>query len=206
MNTTKKSSGFFDDLNSHIKTNVIQSTKVKVIDMLAKPQERKQLSLVEKVRKIQRRRAQQNQDDDDDIYIDVEEIKRGEIENALENNKSSQDVNLTKASEINKMEVISYLTEGKTNKKIENKITFSELNLIKPLLKACSDCGYTNPTKVQQMTIPAVLNGRDVLVSSVTGSGKTAAFLLPVIQSYYNRVLASNAHFNSSRFFNFKNC
>lgn len=48
-----------------------------------------------------------------------------------------------------------------------------------------SELGYTSPTLIQEMTIPLITSGRDVLASSITGSGKTAAFLIPVIQKFY---------------------
>lgn len=54
--------------------------------------------------------------------------------------------------------------------------TWSDLELSKPLLKAIEDLGYEHPTLVQEMTIPSIITGRDVLASSITGSGKTAAF------------------------------
>jgi superfamily II DNA/RNA helicase len=53
-------------------------------------------------------------------------------------------------------------------------------------LKAISDQGYVNPTPIQQQTIPTILSGKDVVASSITGSGKTAAFVLPIIQRYFH--------------------
>ncbi|MGX2950543.1 ATP-dependent RNA helicase SrmB [Ursidibacter sp. B-7004-1] len=63
-----------------------------------------------------------------------------------------------------------------------NTPTFEELDLSPELLKALAKKGYTRPTSIQQQTIPAALEGRDVLGSAPTGTGKTAAFLLPAIQ------------------------
>ncbi len=59
---------------------------------------------------------------------------------------------------------------------------FETLGLNKALLEAIAITGYTDPTDVQARTIPEVLAGSDVLVSSQTGSGKTAAFMLPALQ------------------------
>lgn len=59
---------------------------------------------------------------------------------------------------------------------------FAELELDPELLKAINDLGFTRPTSVQAETIPYALDGRDVLASAPTGTGKTAAFLLPMIQ------------------------
>ena len=63
--------------------------------------------------------------------------------------------------------------------------TWDSLGLIKPILRAVHDQGFTNPTIIQELTIPVINSGRDVLASSITGSGKTAAFLIPVIQKFY---------------------
>ncbi len=58
-------------------------------------------------------------------------------------------------------------------------MTFEEIGLHPAILKALADSGYTEPTPVQAQAIPAAIEGRDLLVSSQTGSGKTAAFMLP---------------------------
>lgn len=64
--------------------------------------------------------------------------------------------------------------------------SFEELRLIRPLLKAIGEVGYIKPTAIQQLAIPVILSGKDVVASSITGSGKTAAFLLPILQRYFN--------------------
>ncbi|MDF2650047.1 MAG: box helicase [Paenibacillus sp.] len=61
-------------------------------------------------------------------------------------------------------------------------MTFNDLNLIPEILKALSKENYTTPTPIQQQAIPAVLAGRDLLGCAQTGTGKTAAFALPIIQ------------------------
>jgi len=59
---------------------------------------------------------------------------------------------------------------------------FSELGLSTPLLRALAESNYVEPTPIQRAAIPAVLRGADVLASAQTGSGKTAAFALPLLQ------------------------
>lgn len=61
-------------------------------------------------------------------------------------------------------------------------MTFRDLHLIPQLLSNIADGGYVNPTPIQEATIPYVLSGRDVLGCAQTGTGKTAAFALPVLQ------------------------
>lgn len=59
---------------------------------------------------------------------------------------------------------------------------FENLNLIEPLLKALKTKGYTHPTPIQEQAIPVVLNRRDLLGCAQTGTGKTAAFAIPILQ------------------------
>jgi len=61
---------------------------------------------------------------------------------------------------------------------------FSQLNLHPDLVQAVVDLGYKTPTDVQSQVIPLMLAGKDVLAQSQTGSGKTAAFALPILQSF----------------------
>ncbi|MGP5515381.1 DEAD/DEAH box helicase [Psychrobacter alimentarius] len=63
----------------------------------------------------------------------------------------------------------------------ENKVTFTDLGIAKPILTALDRSGYTNPTPIQAQAIPFALEGRDLLLSAQTGSGKTAAFVIPVL-------------------------
>ncbi|WP_394248967.1 ATP-dependent RNA helicase SrmB [Vibrio profundi] len=60
--------------------------------------------------------------------------------------------------------------------------TFAELDLEQELLKAIDEMGYERPTQVQAEAIPQALDGRDVLASAPTGTGKTASFVLPALQ------------------------
>jgi len=61
-------------------------------------------------------------------------------------------------------------------------MTFASLGLSDPLLRAIAELSYESPTAVQSAAIPAVLRGRDVWASARTGSGKTAAFVLPILE------------------------
>jgi ATP-dependent RNA helicase RhlE len=61
-------------------------------------------------------------------------------------------------------------------------MTFKDLNIIDPILKALNDKGYNEPTAIQEKAIPIVLKRRDVMGCAQTGTGKTAAFAIPIIQ------------------------
>src|SRR3546814_11847053 len=60
--------------------------------------------------------------------------------------------------------------------------SFSDLGLIEPILRAVATEGYSTPTPIQAAAIPALAEGRDLLGVAQTGPGKTAAFVLPILQ------------------------
>ena len=62
------------------------------------------------------------------------------------------------------------------------RVLFTDLNLIKPLQRAVAEAGYTQPTPIQLAAIPPALEGKDILGCAQTGTGKTAAFALPILQ------------------------
>jgi ATP-dependent RNA helicase RhlE len=64
---------------------------------------------------------------------------------------------------------------------------FENLNVIEPILRALSDEGYEAPSPIQEQSIPSVLEGRDLLGCAQTGTGKTAAFAVPIIQKIYTQ-------------------
>ncbi|VTN11987.1 Cold-shock DEAD box protein A [Raoultella terrigena] len=72
----------------------------------------------------------------------------------------------------------------------EFETTFADLGLKAPILEALNDLGYEKPSPIQAECIPHLLGGRDVLGMAQTGSGKTAAFSLPLL----NNLILSSKH------------
>ena len=64
-------------------------------------------------------------------------------------------------------------------------MSFASLGLSEALVRAIESAGYTQPTPVQQRAIPAVLQGRDLMVAAQTGTGKTAGFALPILERLF---------------------
>ena len=60
---------------------------------------------------------------------------------------------------------------------------FKDLDIIKPILRAVEEAGYEQPTEIQENSIPVVLKGKDILWCAQTGTGKTAAFAIPILQN-----------------------
>ncbi|MBK9174838.1 MAG: DEAD/DEAH box helicase [Flavobacteriales bacterium] len=68
--------------------------------------------------------------------------------------------------------------------------TFNQLGLIEPILKALQEEGYTHPTPIQEQAIPHLAQGRDLLGCAQTGTGKTAAFAIPILQELHQKPAA----------------
>ncbi|MEG2668839.1 MAG: DEAD/DEAH box helicase, partial [Oscillospiraceae bacterium] len=64
---------------------------------------------------------------------------------------------------------------------------FNELKLIPEILKSLTELGYTTPSSIQEQAIPPLLEGRDVLGCAQTGTGKTAAFAVPILQNLHKQ-------------------
>ncbi|WP_310589586.1 DEAD/DEAH box helicase [Dyadobacter sp. CY356] len=71
-------------------------------------------------------------------------------------------------------------------------MTFQELNLIEPITKALTEEGYTTPTPIQAKAIPLILQHRDLLGCAQTGTGKTAAFAIPMLQILEEKAKSKN--------------
>ena len=69
---------------------------------------------------------------------------------------------------------------------------FKDLQLIEPILKALETEGYSAPTPIQEQAIPVVLTGKDLLGCAQTGTGKTAAFAIPILQLVYHSIQNGN--------------
>ena len=63
--------------------------------------------------------------------------------------------------------------------------TMKDLNLMPALAEAVEDMGFTEPTPIQRQAVPIALEGRDVIGCASTGTGKTAAFLLPLLGFFF---------------------
>ncbi len=74
-------------------------------------------------------------------------------------------------------------------------MTFKDLHIIEPIQRALRAEGYTNPTPIQEQSIPILLRGKDLLGCAQTGTGKTAAFAIPILQHIY----LDQQHRNGSR-------
>lgn len=73
-------------------------------------------------------------------------------------------------------------------------MTFEKLDLIEPILNALKHEGYSQPTPIQEISIPIILKGQDLLGCAQTGTGKTAAFAIPMLQQLYKMGITKSNH------------
>nr|CAG8471509.1 6830_t:CDS:10 [Entrophospora candida] len=136
-------------------------------------------------------------DNDDDDAIIVESNKVGNIinnnsknKNAIKNktkNSKKENVDSSDSSgeddEFEKERKKEYFSERNDFlKDIEPADSFQTMNLSRPILKGLSQLGFVEPTPIQKQSIPIALMGKDICGGAITGSGKTVAFLVPVLE------------------------
>lgn len=128
----------------------------------------------------------------DRIKFTIEKQKKGLaaknakalVENEYLKSSENNDIN----DSLNKLKTKDEKTTPTMNKEESKDVAaFSELKLILELLRGVRDAGYEEPTPIQEKAIPLVLSGRDLLGCAQTGTGKTAAFALPILQRLYNK-------------------
>lgn len=124
-----------------------------------------------------------NNENDDDEEEDVVEEER--LQSALKQGKKELKTREELADELEKkraeafFDVDPFAAEEFAKTKFE---TFADLKLSRPIMRAITQIGFEKPTPIQQRAIPIALTGKDICASAQTGSGKTAAFLLPILE------------------------
>ena len=112
------------------------------------------------------------------------EQSKEELNSEINKNKINKEIPLIESEDSNENseEENPYFKDKFENALFAKGISFTNFNLSKLIIKALSELEYYTPTKVQEKVIPIALNGHDIFVNSETGSGKTACFLLPIVQ------------------------
>ena len=108
--------------------------------------------------------------------------KDKEIDNEKKEPKQNSEMPLIEENEQDSEDENPYFKDKFENALFAKGMSFTNFNLSKLIIKALSEMEYYTPTKVQEKVIPIALNGHDIFVNSETGSGKTACFLLPIVQ------------------------
>ena len=119
----------------------------------------------------------QENEENEELSADEEE----EIDDAPEDViKSVKNVDEKKGKKLPSRE--EFFTEESNTSKEDIPQSFTQLHLSRPLLRAINEMGFTTPTPIQARCIPLALAGKDICAAAKTGSGKTAAYLLPILE------------------------
>lgn len=128
--------------------------------------------------------AESNEDDDedDDAASDNDSVATpvnhpDDVESDRESDVESE----VDAEEAEKRKAF-FAPEEKTDNKALDKSSFQDFNLSRPILRGLASVGFTDPTPIQRKAIPVALLGKDIVGSAVTGSGKTGAFIVPILE------------------------
>ena len=131
--------------------------------------EEKKIQKIKETKKIKELGLSQSEKDKEIVNEETEPKQNSEMPLIEENEQDSEDEN-------------PYFKDKFENALFAKGMSFTNFNLSKLIIKALSEMEYYTPTKVQEKVIPIALNGHDIFVNSETGSGKTACFLLPIVQ------------------------
>ncbi|KAL4986792.1 P-loop containing nucleoside triphosphate hydrolase protein [Aspergillus falconensis] len=125
------------------------------------------------------------EDDDDDAASDSDSVATPVQHPDDETPEPESDAESEVDAEEEAKRKAFFAPEEKTNEDATTngaKRSFQEFNLSRPILRGLAAVNFTNPTPIQQKTIPVALLGKDIVGSAVTGSGKTAAFVVPILE------------------------
>ncbi|XP_068985117.1 probable ATP-dependent RNA helicase DDX27 [Bombus flavifrons] len=150
--------------------------------------------LDDKIKRIKRGSESKIQNEiDNESNIDLPEIKKEDDEQSLSEDELRKDIFKTKEKKSKKKVVVKENDEETINfeeySNIETHATFYQMNLSRPLLKAITAMNFVHPTPIQAATIPVALLGRDICGCAATGTGKTAAYMLPTLERLLYRPL-----------------
>jgi ATP-dependent RNA helicase DDX27 len=122
---------------------------------------------------------------DDEIAVSDDEMKHDDLKVKAKKGKKKKKQTVDEEGE--KMEFSEVVDQtGDVN-------TFYQMNLSRPLMKAIGVLGFTHPTPIQSMTIPVALLGRDIAGCAATGTGKTAAYMLPTLERLLYKPLTAES-------------
>lgn len=131
--------------------------------------------------------SEEGDDEVDDVGKDMEEDVIKTRMGQEEEEESSEDDDIESDEDEEEAQKAAEFFESKDESESDQVEVFAQLTLSRPLLRGIASMGYVKPTPIQSSVIPVTLAGRDICASAVTGSGKTAAFLLPILEKLMYR-------------------
>lgn len=123
-----------------------------------------------------------NEDDDDDAASDNDSVATPEGHPDDDASDASDDEDAVDAEEEAKRAEFFAAEEPTKPGKKDDTSSFQSMSLSRPILRGLTNVGFTKPTPIQSKTIPIALMGKDLVGGAVTGSGKTGAFIIPILE------------------------
>ncbi|CAK9823753.1 Probable ATP-dependent RNA helicase DDX27 [Anthophora retusa] len=187
----KKENKDFDS-NFKFVTDISEYNKDTWNDLSKYIKRKAKTKLDDKIKKIRKGSTNEN-DIDNDSNIDSSEIKNEDGEISLSEDELKKDIFKTKEKKGKRKKIVQETEEETINfeeySNAEPYATFYQMNLSRPLLKAITAMNFVHPTPIQTATIPVALMGRDICGCAATGTGKTAAYMLPTLERLLYRPL-----------------
>ncbi|DBA00618.1 TPA: hypothetical protein N0F65_007747 [Lagenidium giganteum] len=124
--------------------------------------------------------SDEEDDEEDDTVVEEARLQsalKDDMKNKTARERHEEELERKKAAEF--FESDPFAAEEFAKTKFE---TFADLKLSRPIMRAITQLGFEKPTPIQQRAVPVALTGKDICASAQTGSGKTAAFLLPILE------------------------
>jgi len=151
-------------------------------------------ALDDKIAKVRKAKQQEKSAKGDEEDMSVEE----EVDSSEEEEETKSDLIKNKGERKRKRkkgedepEELAKVEFSESIDSYDDKVVFQDMNLSRPLLKGLASMGFVKPTPIQAACIPVSLLGRDVCACAVTGSGKTVAFMLPILERLLYRPRAA---------------
>merc|ERR1712004_736001 len=143
-------------------------------------------TLDEKISKVRRQRKKEEKSGDadkDGEKAEDNDDPEDELETSDEEGEQQKDTLKIKEKKKKKKDADEEkINFSETINTYDDKMNFQDMNLSRPLLKAASSLGFVHPTPIQAATIPVALLAKDICACAATGTGKTGAFMLPVLE------------------------
>lgn len=136
--------------------------------------------------------------EDDDIDLSDDELQEDQVVLKGAQKKRKKKKGEDEASEDEAIQEDVARLEDDPEFTFETNMSFQQMNLSRPLLKAITSLGFIHPTPIQAAAIPVALAGRDICGCAATGTGKTAAYMLPVLERLLYKVIKLG-NFNNPR-------